>query len=164
MIGSATLAYAFSSVCRGIDHLRRVSGRVRSNESPCQSEVRMGSVNLDYFLHAANILLLASYSVRDIHWLRFSQSRPRWRRFPTSSCSRHLSAQRSAGVSCSPDQHLPGVASADGTPAGEADARGRRGSPAGLPGHVGQGRPAATFTGSLREAFCGGKSLNRLRE
>ena len=30
----------------------------------------MGSVNLDYFIHAANILLLAAYSVRDILWLR----------------------------------------------------------------------------------------------
>ena len=30
----------------------------------------MGSLNLDYFIHAANILLLAAYSVRDILWLR----------------------------------------------------------------------------------------------
>jgi CRP-like cAMP-binding protein len=30
----------------------------------------MGSVNLDYFIHAANILLLGAYSVRDILWLR----------------------------------------------------------------------------------------------
>ena len=30
----------------------------------------MGSFNLDYFIHAANILLLAAYSVRDILWLR----------------------------------------------------------------------------------------------
>ncbi len=30
----------------------------------------MGSSNLDYFIHAANILLLAAYSVRDILWLR----------------------------------------------------------------------------------------------
>ena len=30
----------------------------------------MGSINLDYFIHAANILLLAAYSVRDILWLR----------------------------------------------------------------------------------------------
>src|SRR6185503_20046938 len=30
----------------------------------------MGSINIDYFIHAANILLLAAYSVRDILWLR----------------------------------------------------------------------------------------------
>jgi len=30
----------------------------------------MGSFNLDYCIHAANILLLAAYSVRDILWLR----------------------------------------------------------------------------------------------
>jgi CRP-like cAMP-binding protein len=30
----------------------------------------MGSINLDYFIHAANILLLGAYSVRDILWLR----------------------------------------------------------------------------------------------
>jgi hypothetical protein len=30
----------------------------------------MASTNLDYFIHAANILLLAAYSVRDILWLR----------------------------------------------------------------------------------------------
>ncbi len=30
----------------------------------------MGSVNLNYFIHAANILLLGAYSVRDILWLR----------------------------------------------------------------------------------------------
>lgn len=30
----------------------------------------MGSVNIDYFIHAANILLLGAYSVRDILWLR----------------------------------------------------------------------------------------------
>ena len=30
----------------------------------------MGSLNLDYFIHAANILLLGAYSVRDILWLR----------------------------------------------------------------------------------------------
>ena len=30
----------------------------------------MGSLSLDYFIHAANILLLAAYSVRDILWLR----------------------------------------------------------------------------------------------
>jgi hypothetical protein len=30
----------------------------------------MDSVNLDYFIHAANILLLGAYSVRDILWLR----------------------------------------------------------------------------------------------
>jgi len=30
----------------------------------------MGSINLDYFIHGANILLLAAYSVRDILWLR----------------------------------------------------------------------------------------------
>jgi hypothetical protein len=30
----------------------------------------MSSVHLDYFIHAANILLLAAYSVRDILWLR----------------------------------------------------------------------------------------------
>jgi CRP-like cAMP-binding protein len=30
----------------------------------------MGSFNLDYFIHAANIMLLAAYSVRDILWLR----------------------------------------------------------------------------------------------
>jgi CRP-like cAMP-binding protein len=30
----------------------------------------VGSFNLDYFIHAANILLLAAYSVRDILWLR----------------------------------------------------------------------------------------------
>src|SRR5258705_9484618 len=30
----------------------------------------MGSFNSDYFIHAANILLLAAYSVRDILWLR----------------------------------------------------------------------------------------------
>jgi hypothetical protein len=30
----------------------------------------MGSVNPDYFIHIANILLLAAYSVRDILWLR----------------------------------------------------------------------------------------------
>ena len=30
----------------------------------------MGSFNLDYFIHAANVLLLAAYSVRDILWLR----------------------------------------------------------------------------------------------
>jgi CRP-like cAMP-binding protein len=30
----------------------------------------MGSMSLDYFIHAANILLLAAYSVRDILWLR----------------------------------------------------------------------------------------------
>jgi hypothetical protein len=32
--------------------------------------VNVGSFNLDYFIHAANILLLAAYSVRDILWLR----------------------------------------------------------------------------------------------
>jgi hypothetical protein len=30
----------------------------------------MSAFNLDYFIHAANILLLAAYSVRDILWLR----------------------------------------------------------------------------------------------
>ena len=30
----------------------------------------MGSFNLDYFIHGANILLLLAYSVRDILWLR----------------------------------------------------------------------------------------------
>jgi len=30
----------------------------------------MGWLHLDYFIHAANILLLAAYSVRDILWLR----------------------------------------------------------------------------------------------
>ena len=30
----------------------------------------MGALNLDYFIHAANILLLGAYSVRDILWLR----------------------------------------------------------------------------------------------
>jgi hypothetical protein len=30
----------------------------------------VGSSSLDYFIHAANILLLAAYSVRDILWLR----------------------------------------------------------------------------------------------
>ena len=30
----------------------------------------MGSFNLDYCIHAANIMLLAAYSVRDILWLR----------------------------------------------------------------------------------------------
>lgn len=30
----------------------------------------MGSFNLDYCIHAANILLLAAYSVRDMLWLR----------------------------------------------------------------------------------------------
>jgi Popeye protein conserved region len=30
----------------------------------------MGSFNIDYCIHAANILLLAAYSVRDILWLR----------------------------------------------------------------------------------------------
>jgi hypothetical protein len=30
----------------------------------------MGSFNIDYFIHAANILLLAAYSIRDILWLR----------------------------------------------------------------------------------------------
>ena len=30
----------------------------------------MGSISLDYFIHAANVLLLAAYSVRDILWLR----------------------------------------------------------------------------------------------
>jgi hypothetical protein len=30
----------------------------------------MGSLNLDYCIHAANIMLLAAYSVRDILWLR----------------------------------------------------------------------------------------------
>ena len=30
----------------------------------------MASTNLDYFIHAANILLLAAYSVSDILWLR----------------------------------------------------------------------------------------------
>ena len=30
----------------------------------------MGSFKIDYFIHAANILLLAAYSVRDILWLR----------------------------------------------------------------------------------------------
>ena len=30
----------------------------------------MGSFNLDYFIHAANVLLLAAYTVRDMLWLR----------------------------------------------------------------------------------------------
>jgi hypothetical protein len=30
----------------------------------------VGSLNLNYFIHAANMLLLAAYSVRDILWLR----------------------------------------------------------------------------------------------
>src|SRR5882672_12650482 len=30
----------------------------------------LSDMNLDYFIHAANILLLAAYSVRDILWLR----------------------------------------------------------------------------------------------
>jgi CRP-like cAMP-binding protein len=30
----------------------------------------MGSFSIDYFIHAANILLLAAYSIRDILWLR----------------------------------------------------------------------------------------------
>ena len=30
----------------------------------------MGSINLDYFIHAANFFLLGAYSVRDILWLR----------------------------------------------------------------------------------------------
>jgi len=30
----------------------------------------MGSFNIDHCIHAANILLLAAYSVRDILWLR----------------------------------------------------------------------------------------------
>jgi hypothetical protein len=30
--------------------------------------VSMGSFNIDYFIHAANILLLAAYSIRDILW------------------------------------------------------------------------------------------------
>jgi hypothetical protein len=30
----------------------------------------MAASSLDYFIHAANILLLAAYSVRDILWLR----------------------------------------------------------------------------------------------
>jgi hypothetical protein len=30
----------------------------------------MGSFDIDYCIHAANILLLAAYSVRDILWLR----------------------------------------------------------------------------------------------
>jgi len=30
----------------------------------------MGSFHIDYFIHAANILLLAAYSIRDILWLR----------------------------------------------------------------------------------------------
>jgi hypothetical protein len=32
--------------------------------------VPVGSLRIDYFIHAANILLLAAYSVRDILWLR----------------------------------------------------------------------------------------------
>jgi Cyclic nucleotide-binding domain len=30
----------------------------------------MGSLSIDYFIHAANILLLVAYSIRDILWLR----------------------------------------------------------------------------------------------
>jgi hypothetical protein len=30
----------------------------------------VGSFNLDYFIHTANVLLLGAYSVRDILWLR----------------------------------------------------------------------------------------------
>jgi hypothetical protein len=30
----------------------------------------MDSVNPNYFIHAANVLLLVAYSVRDILWLR----------------------------------------------------------------------------------------------
>jgi hypothetical protein len=33
-------------------------------------EANVGSFNLNYFIHAANVLLLAAYSVRDILWLR----------------------------------------------------------------------------------------------
>jgi len=35
-----------------------------------KGDVVMGSFKIDYFIHAANILLLAAYSVRDILWLR----------------------------------------------------------------------------------------------
>ena len=33
-------------------------------------EVIMTSFNPNYFIHAANVLLLVAYSVRDILWLR----------------------------------------------------------------------------------------------
>jgi len=45
---------------------RREARRVRARSG----EVNMNSFNPNYFIHAANLLLLVAYSVRDILWLR----------------------------------------------------------------------------------------------